>query len=64
MTVRATPRLRIALLDWFLDNNKPLAISSKNVRTAREVGSGVSWCSRDSYERPLGLRRPCATLLD
>jgi hypothetical protein len=25
MTVRATPRLRIALLDWFLDNNEPLA---------------------------------------
>ena len=25
MTVRATPRLRIALLNWFLDNNEPLA---------------------------------------
>ena len=25
MTVRATPRLRIALLDWFLDSNEPLA---------------------------------------
>lgn len=25
MTVRATPRLRIALVTWFLDNNEPLA---------------------------------------
>jgi hypothetical protein len=25
MTVKATPRLRIALLNWFLDNNEPLA---------------------------------------
>ena len=25
MTVKATPRLRIALLNWFLDDNEPLA---------------------------------------
>jgi hypothetical protein len=63
MTVKATPRLRIALLNWFLDNNEPLAgdlIEECAHRSRTWFWRQLMFALR--HERSQALRRPCATL--